>query len=149
METQKTINIRLLSINGEQVINSIGKKDLSGLNEDNLVYQFKNETSLNLSDDLVTVTSGMRYVYNQNELFQVGASVTFKVLNLKDFVAQDEEKSTITFAFNFLPTLISAAIGVLRGILFKETKGTELEKYPMPLLPVDLLMEKNVVTVEK
>lgn len=149
METQKTINIRLLCINGEQVINSIGKKDLSGLNEDNLVYQFKNETLLNLSDDLVTVTSGMRYVYNQNELFQVGASVTFKVLNLKDFVAQDEEKSTITFAFNFLPTLISAAIGVLRGILYKETKGTELEKYPMPLLPVDLLMEKNVVTVEK
>lgn len=149
METQKTINIRLLCINGEQVINSIGKKDLSGLNEDNLVYQFKNETLLNLSDDLVTITSGMRYVYNQNELFQVGASVTFKVLNLKDFVAQDEEKSTITFAFNFLPTLISAAIGVLRGILYKETKGTELEKYPMPLLPVDLLMEKNVVTVEK
>lgn len=149
METQKTINIRLLCINGEQVINSIGKKNLSGLNEDNLVYQFKNETLLNLSDDLVTITSGMRYVYNQNELFQVGASVTFKVLNLKDFVAQDEEKSTITFAFNFLPTLISAAIGVLRGILYKETKGTELEKYPMPLLPVDLLMEKNVVTVEK
>lgn len=149
METQKTINIRLLCINGEQVINSIGKKDLSDLNEDNLVYQFKNETLLNLSDDLVTITSGMRYVYNQNELFQVGASVTFKVLNLKDFVAQDEEKSTITFAFNFLPTLISAAIGVLRGILYKETKGTELEKYPMPLLPVDLLMEKNVVTVEK
>ncbi|MCQ2287150.1 MAG: hypothetical protein MJZ76_09825 [Bacteroidales bacterium] len=148
METQKTFNIRLLSINGEQIINSLAKRDLSGLNEDNLVYQFRNETTLNLSDDLVTITSGIRYMYNQNELFQVQASVTYKVLNLNEIVEQDEEKSTITLAADFLPTLISAAVGVIRGILFKETKGTVLEKYPLPLLPIKLLMEKNVITVE-
>ena len=148
METQKTINIRLLSITGEQVINGIGKKDLSGLNEDNLVYQFKNETAVNLSDDLVTINSGIRYVYNQNELFQVQVSVAYKVLGIKEFVEQDEEKNTITLAVDFLPTLIAAAVGVIRGILFKETKGTVLEKYPLPLLPINLLMEKNTITVE-
>ena len=43
--------------------------------------------------------------------------------------------------------LIPAVIDVLRGATFKGIKGLELDKYPMPRIPLDGFFDKNVISV--
>ena len=83
------------------------------------------------------------------DLFQAESKTVFVVNSLNEIINRDDSKNTITFSFDIVPTLVGASYSTLRGIVYKETKNGPLEKYPMPLMPMNVLVEKCVFSVEE
>ena len=123
--------------------------DLAGLTEDALVFQFKVGAAINAAKETVAVSISIRYRFKNADLFQAGAKVVFEVSSLDDIVTHDKNNNTVTFSYDIIPTLVNASFGTLRGIVYKETKNTPLEKYPLPLMPMKVLVEKCIVAVEE
>ena len=149
MEKEKPINIKLLSVEETSIVNNCGGKDLTDLSEDVLGFQFKVDSMINLAKETMTVNITIRYRYNNADLFQAGSKTVFVVTSLNEIVTRDDSKNTITFSFDIVPTLVGASYSTLLGIVYKETKNGPLEKYPVPLMPMKVLVEKCVFSVEE
>lgn len=149
MEKEKPINIKMLSVEETSIVNNCGGKDLTDLSEDVLVFQFKVDATINLLKETMTVDITIRYRYNNVDLFQAGSKTVFVVTSLNEIVTRDDSKNTITFSFDIVPTMVGASYSTLRGIVYKETKNGPLEKYPIPLMPMKVLVEKCVFSVEE
>lgn len=147
MEKEKSINIRIQSIEETSVNNNCGGKDLSGLSENALVFQFKVNAEVSLAKKAITVTVAIKYKFDNMDLFQAECVVCFLVDNLEDILTYDKSNNTVTFSFDVIPTLVNASFGTLRGIVYKETKNGPLEKYPVPLIPMKVLVEKCAVSM--
>ena len=149
VEKEKPINIKLLSVEQTSIVNNCGGKDLADLSEDVLAFQFKVDATINLVRETITINTAIRYRYNNADLFQAESKTTFVVNSLDEIITRDDSKNTITFSFDIVPTLVGASYSTLRGIVYKETKNGPLEKYPMPLMPMKVLVEKCVFFVEE
>lgn len=149
MEKGKPINIKICSVEETRVENNCGVKDLGGLSEDALVFQFKVNASINVVKKTITVFISIRFKFENEDLFQAGAKVVFEVSPLDEIVSHDKENNTVTFSYDIIPTLVNASYGTLRGIVYKETKNTPLERYPIPLMPMKVLVDKCIVAVEE
>lgn len=149
MEKEKPINIKLLSVEELRTVNNFGGKDLAGLSEDTLVFQFKVNATINQSTDTIAIFMAIRYKYENAELFQAESKTVFAINSLNEIITRDDTKNTITFSYDIMPTLVGASYSTLRGIVFKETQNEPLEKFPMPLLPMKVLVEKCTITVEE
>ena len=149
MEKGKPINIRISSVEETRVENNCGVIDLARLTEDALVFQFKVNATINVAKETVAVFVSIRYRFENADLFQAGAKVVFEVSSLNEIVSHDKDNNTVTFTYDIIPTLVNASYGTLRGIVYKETKYTPLEKYPIPLLPMRVLVDKCIVAVEE
>ena len=148
MEKEKPINIKLLSVEETSIVNNYGGKDLSGLSEDVLSFQFKVNVMVSPAKETLTVDMAVRYRYDNADLFLAESKTVFVVKSLDEIITRDESKNTITFSFDIVPTLVGASYSTLRGIVYKETKNGPLEKYPMPLMPMKVLVEKCVFSIE-
>ncbi|MCR4847825.1 MAG: hypothetical protein K5920_03105 [Bacteroidales bacterium] len=149
MDKQKSYQIRLLSVDENQVLNYLGNRSIDGLNEETLVFQFKLDTKLKLINRMVAIRTAIKYVFEEKDLLQVENTLAFEVDRLEEIVTKNEENGTLSFSVDILPTFISVAFGTLRGMVYKETKGTVLENYPIPLISMETLKEKNVIVVEE
>lgn len=149
MEKGKPINIRISSVEETRVENNCGVIDLARLTEDALVFQFKVSATINVAKETVAVFVSIRYRFENADLFQAGAKVVFEVSSLDEMVSHDKGNNTVTFSYDIIPTLVNASYGTLRGVVYKETKNTPLEKYPIPLMPMKVLVDKCVVAVEE
>ena len=149
MEQDKQINMQLLSVKETAVKNSCGGKDLSNLTPDNLFFQFKIEIKINRLKETITVLTGAKYSYNNQELLLVESNTEFKVEQLKEIVTQNPDKNEINFSFDIIPVLLNISYGTLRGIVYKETQNGPLEAYPMPMIPTKVLTEKSYISIEE
>ena len=149
MDKQKSYQIRLLSVDENQVLNYLGNRSIDGLNEETLVFQFKLDTKLKLINHMVAIRTAIKYVFEGKDLLQVENTLEFEVDRFEEIVTKNEEDGTLSFSVDILPTFISVAFGTLRGMVYKETKGTVLENYPIPLISMETLKEKNVIVVEE
>lgn len=149
MEKEKPINIKLFNVEELRTVNNCGGKDLAGLSEDTLVFQFKVNAIMNLSKDTIAIFMAIRYKYENAELFQAESKMVFVVNPLNEIITRDDGKNTITFSYDIMPTLVGASYSTLRGIVFKETQNEPLEKFPLPLMPMKALIEKCIISVEE
>ncbi len=149
MEKEKAINIKLLAVEETRIVNNCGGKDLSGLSEDVLGFQFKVDAKVNPAKEAITIDIAIRYRYENADLFLAGSKTLFIVNSLEDIITRDDSQNTITFSFDIVPTLVGASYSTLRGIVYKETKNGPLEKYPMPLMPMKVLVEKCSFSIEE
>lgn len=147
MDKQKSYQIRLLSVDENRVLNYLGNKNFDGLTEETLVFQFKLDTSLRLAKHIVAIRTAIKYVFEGKDMLQVENTLEFEVERLEEIVTKNEEDGTLEFSVDILPTFISVAFGTLRGMVYKETKGTVLENYPIPLISMETLKEKNVIVI--
>lgn len=149
MEKEKPINIKLLTVEETRIVNNCGIKDLSSLSEDVLGFQFKVDAKVNSAKETITIDMAIRYRYENADLFLAGSKTIFVVNSLGEIITRDDSNNTITFSFDIVPTLVGASYSTLRGIVYKETKNGPLEKYPMPLMPMKVLVEKCSFSFEE
>lgn len=149
MEKEKPINIKLLTVEETKKVNNCGGKDLSGLSEDALEFRFKVDSTVNLAKETMTVNMAIRYRYEGADLFQAESKTVFVVHSLGEIITRDDSNNTITFSFDIVPTLVGASYSTLRGIVYKETINGPLERYPMPLMPMKVLVEKCTFLIEE
>ncbi len=147
MEKEKTLNIKIQSIKETSVFNNCGSKNVESLSEDSLGFQFKVGAEVCFTKNTISVTEAIKYKLDNVDLFQAECVVCFFVDNLEDIITYDKSSNTISLSFDVIPTLVNASFGTLRGIVYKETINGPLEKYPVPLVPMKVLVERCAVSV--
>ena len=108
---------------------------------ENLIIGLGFDFSINIDEELFDLKTLIRYIIEgiAEPILELETNISFHVINLKSVISESE-KGQLDIDDNFLSTLMGVCIGTSRGILSNNTKGTEMSKYPLPLLnPTDIL----------
>lgn len=148
METRKNIKYRIASINENKLVKSIDNVEFIQITEESLKFQFKIDTLIKMSDNIIEVTPAIRYIIDNNCILEASATITFEVQTLDHVFVIDREKQEIKSTCDILSSFVEASFSTLRGIVYTTSKGTLLERFPMPMIDIHTLMAKNAVNVK-
>lgn len=149
MEEKVNVKFRLVSIDNEQYNPNLEGVNFDSIQEEKLKFQYKIDTVIQMSKDTIIVIPSIRYSLEGHELLVANAMFTYSFLNLDSVIAVDKENQRINVKADIFPSLVGAAYSTLRGIVFARTSGTTLAKYPLPMIEVKTLVEKNGISVEE
>lgn len=113
--------------------------DYSGLIPENLKVQAGHEIKPIMEKDQVVVKAKASFVYGDEEvelatnsvIMRFGLSPIKEIIILKDNGTFSAQNTLV------LDTFLVAAVGALRGVIMKNLKGTPLEAYFLPLIPME------------
>ena len=113
--------------------------DYSGLIPENLKVQAGHEITPIMEKDQVVVKAKASLVYGDEEvelatnsvIMRFGLSPIKEIIILKDNGTFSAQNTLV------LDTFLAAAVGALRGVIMKNLKGTPLEAYFLPLIPME------------
>lgn len=149
MEEKVNVKFKLVSIGNEHYAPNLEGVDLASIQEEKLKIQYKIDTVIQMSKDTIVVIPSIRYSIEGRELLVANSEFTYSVLNLDSAIAVDKENQRINVKADIFPSLVGAAYSTLRGIVHARTSGTPLAKYPLPMIDVKTLVEKNGISVEE
>lgn len=149
MEEKVNVKFRLVSIDNEHYTPNFEGVEINSIPEERLKFQYKIDTVIQMSKGNILVIPSIRYSYENQELLVANAVFTYSVLNLDSAIIVDKENQRINVKADIFPSLVGAAYSTLRGIVFARTSGTPLAKYPLPMIEVKTLVEKNGISVEE
>lgn len=139
MKTEKKTRFSIDSIEEEEFYISEQMPELSA----QIVAQSLQETDISLHDEIIKVRSGIRYSIESKVVCSCIISIRFHLFDLDSWITIHKGQKSISITSDFMPTLLNITYGALRGALFERTKGTTMEKYPLPLLSMDELIKLN------
>lgn len=149
METKNNIKYRIDSINQEEFSLNIEGVDLSNMNDLTLKFQYKMETLLKMNEDLILVKPSVRLLYNDSPVLTASVIVSYSVQTLEGAFSIDRDNQQINIKADILPAFIGAAYSTLRGIVYVRTIDTPLATYPIPMIELQTLINKNAISVEE
>ena len=149
MEEKVNVKFRLVSIDNERYMPNFEGVDFDSISEEKLKFQYKIDTVIQMSKDTILVIPSIRYSFEGRELLVANAVFTYSVLNLDSAIAVDKENQRINVKADIFPSLVGAAYNTLRGIVYARTLSTPLAKYPLPMIEVKTLVEKNGISIEE
>ena len=149
MEEKVNVKFRLVSIDNEHYMPNFEGVDFDSISEEKLKFQYKIDTVIQMSKDTILVIPSIRYSFEGRELLVANAVLTYSVLNLDSAIAVDKENQRINVKADMFPSLVGAAYSTLRGIVYARTLSTPLAKYPLPMIDVKTLVEKNGISIEE
>ena len=149
METKNNIKYRIDSINQEEFSLNIEGVDLSNMNDLTLKFQYKMETLLKMNEDLILVKPSVRLLYNESPVLTAAVIVSYSVQTLDNAFSIDRDNQQINIKADILPAFIGAAYSTLRGIVYVRTIDTPLATYPIPMIELQTLINKNAISVEE
>lgn len=98
----------------------------------NIKLGFFNQIQPEVESDKIALIFGVRYELEDDKILECVYRFEFRVNGLDRFITtHDKEGITVTY---IMPLLINVAIGTMRGILVVKTAGTNLSKYPLPII---------------
>lgn len=147
MEEKTNIRFRLVSIDNEVLNQNFGSGSIADINEQELKFQYKIGTVIKMSEDLIVVVPSIRYMYNNNVIFESSAEFVYSVQNLTAAIDVDKENKKINVKSNIFPSLLGGAYSTLRGMAFIRAKETPLALFPAPMVEVDTLLNRNGISV--
>ena len=119
--------------------------DYSGLNPENLKVQVGHDIKPIMDKDQVVVKAKASLVYGdeETELATNTVSMRFGLSPIKEVIILKDDGSFSTQNTLVLDTFLVAAIGALRGVMMKNLKGTPLEAFYLPLIPMEHFRAKS------
>ena len=138
-----TLNFRLKSIKELLFEQSKVECDV-----DTITFSFYTQTYINVQNEEVKVKGGVMYKCVGEEVVKLEMLIIFVVESLKDIVTTDEESQEVKLKVDIIPTFISSAIGIIRGVVFEKTRENVFSKIPFPLIPMDNLVKDNLIFME-
>lgn len=130
-ESNVNIQMRLTSVNEVSFMMSPGKITEEVLPE-NIKLGFSSQIQPEVESDKIALIFGVRYELEDDKILECVYRFEFRVNGLDRFITtHDKEGITVTY---IMPLLINEAIGTMRGILVVKTAGTNLSKYPLPII---------------
>lgn len=98
----------------------------------NIKLGFFNQVQPEVESDKIALIFGVRYELEGDKVLECVYRFEFRVNGLARFITtHDKEGITVTY---IMPLLINVAIGTMRGILVVKTAGTNLSKFPLPII---------------
>ena len=119
--------------------------DYSGLIPENLKVQVGHDIKPIMEKDQVVVKAKASLVYGDEELELATNSVImrFGLSPIKEIIILKEDGTFSTQNPLVLDTFLVVAVGALRGIMMKNLKGTPLERFFLPLIPMEHFRANN------
>lgn len=136
-ENNVNIQMRLVSVNevSFMMAPAIITDDVK---PESIQLGFSNQVRPDIEHDRIAVVFGIRYELNGDRALECVYRFEFEVKELAQFVKiHDDNHVTIT---HIMPHLLSVAVGTMRGILVAKTAGTNLSKFPLPMIDPNRLM---------
>lgn len=146
-DMENNIHYRLLSIEDGVYTDKSGTEDTAELSAQNLGFQYRLTTNLNMRDNTITVSPQIRYVFRDRELLEAGVAYCFGISDLNAIANIDSEGKKVRLDTVFISTLVGIAFSGLRGVVYEKTKGGPLEAYPVPVVTMDALLKNNAVRI--
>ncbi len=135
-ENNVNIQMRLASVSEVSFMMSPGKVG-DNINPEDMQMGFSSQIQPDINSDCFTLNFGVRYELSGAVVMESVYSFVFEVKNLKQFVVfNDNQSITVN---HLMPHFLSVAVGTMRGILVVKTAGTNLAKYPLPMIDVNAL----------
>lgn len=131
-----TINARLSSVSEVSFMMSPGK--LSDDTKQEVRVGFSNQIIPDVEQDIFTLIFGVRYELAGEPILECVYRFVFEVKNLAQFIVFGEDRGSITVS-SIMPHFLSVAVGTMRGILVVKTAGTNIARYPLPMVNIDNL----------
>lgn len=101
----------------------------------NLVYGIGLNININLDEELITLRLLVNYTLTNNEIVtSLESEIVFHIINLRNAVKQDEDKKRVNIVDDLMATLLGVSIGTARGILSTKTRGSQMAKFPLPII---------------
>lgn len=101
------------------------------------------DTEIDTNSHKLTVDAGVKYFFVEQTLCELIISIVFLLEPFDSLIKIDSDQRTISFSAEFIPTLLNAAYGTLRGVLSEKTKGTPLAAFPLQMAQIDELTKMN------
>lgn len=117
----------------------------SGLIPENLKVQVGHDIKPIMEKDQVIVKAKASLVYGdeETELATNSIIMRFGLTPIKEIIILKEDGTFSTQNILVLDTFLVAAVGALRGTMMKNLKGTPLEAYFLPLIPMEHFRAKG------
>lgn len=117
----------------------------SGLIPENLKVQVGHDIKPIMEKDQVIVKAKASLVYGDEatELATNSIIMRFGLTPIKEIIILKEDGTFSTQNILVLDTFLVAAVGALRGTMMKNLKGTPLEAYFLPLIPMEHFRAKG------
>ena len=114
--------------------------DCSELDVDDLQVGMKHSIKIDNKKNIVGVHLGIIYLTNKEnvKLLEYSMNINFRIPELKNIITE-EDNNIVVKDENIILNLLNISVGTLRGALFLKTKGTGLERFPLPVIPSSLL----------
>lgn len=119
--------------------------DYSCLNPEILKIQVGHDIKPIMDKDQVVVKAKASLVYGDEEieLATNTVSMRFGLSPIKEIIILKNDGSFSTHNTLILDTFLVIAIGALRGVMLKNLKGTPLEAFYLPLIPMEDIRPKS------
>ena len=119
--------------------------DYSLLVPEKLQIQVGNEIKpvMDKSRIVVKAKAALIYAEGEVELATDTVMMSFELSPIDDIIVLKEDGTFSTQNTLILDTFLIATVGALRGILMKNLKGTPLEPYYLPLIPIENFRAKG------
>ena len=149
MKKKSELYIRLSNVKTEEVTFKEPKQEfIDSFDDSHLNIGIGVQLSNDIDQEMITIGLHFFYEYNdevnpENQLLNYKGAFDFKINNLKDNVQVTD--GNIQIPDNILITLLTIAISSARGIIIAKTAGAFINKYYLPILnPEDIL--ENIKT---
>ena len=119
--------------------------DYSDLIPENLKIQVGHDIKPIMDKDQIMVKAKASLVYGDEEveLATNTVSMRFGLSPIKEIIILKDDGTFSTQNTLVLDTFLVVAVGTLRGIMMKNLKGTPLEAYFLPLIPIEHFRANN------
>lgn len=119
--------------------------DYSKLNPEKLQIRIGHDIKPLMEKNQIVVKAKALLVFSEGdiELATNTLMMYFDLSPIKDIIKLQEEGKFSTQNTIVLDTFLIATVGALRGVLMKNLKGTPLEPYFLPLIPMEKFRIKD------
>ncbi|MBO4427579.1 MAG: hypothetical protein J5771_03750 [Bacteroidales bacterium] len=148
MMDSNNVRYKLVSISDEKTANNLEGIVSGQLSEETLKFQYRIETVVKTEDNLIVVVPSVRYLLNDSVIFKSSVRLSYSVAPIDTVIDVDRVNKRLNLKVDIIPTLLVCSYNTLRGIVYSHTLSTPLEKFPIPLVGVVELLEKNGISVE-
>ena len=130
--------MRLATVSEVSFMMSPGKVG-DNVNPDAIQIGFSTQIQPDVKNNIFNLIFGTRYELDGDVVLESLYKFEFEVKNLRQFIVfNDNQSITVN---HLMPHFLSVAVGTMRGILVVKTAGTNLSKYPLPMIDVNQLNE--------
>lgn len=138
------INYKLTSIKETSYYFNFGF-DYGSVEPNNIRFYFSHRLIPGSDQDTVTVQIDVSIVYGEEQVQLAGNAIAavFYIQPMADVLVFREDGLVDTPNQDIVDNMTQIAVGILRGVLYKNLRGTPLEAYPLPLISPSFLRQDN------
>ena len=114
-----------------------------------LRFQYKISVVINMSKGTITVIPEVQYRTSDEVVLSAFAAFIYDVKDIDDVISLNSESRKVEFHADILPILVNSSFSGLRGIVATHSKGTSLQKYPVPLVLSKVLVSNTGISIEQ